>query len=104
LAGVDESALEGITIKYNETFDPDALREQLTARYIELRKDGDISRETVWESLGMTPEQIEKEKGKLAAEKEEEARGLGGAEGAGGGSLLSSILGRGMKSPSEEGQ
>ena len=103
VAGVDESALEGITIKYNETFDPEAQKEQLTARYVELRKDGDISRETVWERLGMTAEQIEEEKARMAAEQEEDARGMVGAEGATG-SLVSSILGRGMKNPSEEGQ
>jgi hypothetical protein len=92
LAGVDESKLEAIEIKYNEKFDPDVLREQLTEDYKSLRENGDLSRETLWRQLGMTDEQIEEEKARLAAEKEEDARGMTGLAGAGGGSLVDAIL------------
>lgn len=70
-SGADTS---GITVKYNEVFDPEALREKLTQAYMELRKDGDISRETVWEQLGWDEQRREEEKTRLAVEQEESAR------------------------------
>lgn len=69
--GVSDSVLRNVEIKYNETFDPESIRGALTQRYIELRRNGDISRETVWRQLGWTDEEIVKEAARLAKEQNE---------------------------------
>jgi hypothetical protein len=75
--GASEEALEAVTVTYNEKFDPEGMREQLTARFVELRSNGDISRETVWRTLGMSDTAIEEEKALL----ENESRADSGPEG-----------------------
>ena len=88
---VDQPKLDAISINYNETFDPDSLREKLTSTYMELRGNGDISRETVWRQLGMTKEQIEEEKALL----EEEGRAATGPSGNLASSITATLLRQG---------
>ena len=89
--GVDQSKLDAISIKYNETFDPDSLREKLTGTYMELRGNGDISRETLWGQLGWTKERIEEEKALL----EEEGRAVSGPSGNLASSITATLLRQG---------
>lgn len=68
LAGVDCERLDSITVRYNESFDPEALRERLTGAYLELRQGGDLSRETLWRRLGMDDAAVALERERMAAE------------------------------------
>ncbi|MGL5474239.1 MAG: DUF4055 domain-containing protein [Citrobacter braakii] len=70
--GVSDSSLNDLVIQYNETFDPDTVRESLTTRYMEMRRNGDLSRETLWKQLGWTDDEITAEKERLAAERKED--------------------------------
>lgn len=68
LAGLEQEDIDGILIKYNESFDAEALRDSLTRIYMELRKSGDISLHTLWNHLGLSEEQVGEEKKRLLAE------------------------------------
>ena len=75
--GIEQAISSAIDIKYNETFDPEALREKLTQAFMELLDGGNISRETVWKQLGMTEDEITQEKALM----EQERQGSEGASG-----------------------
>jgi hypothetical protein len=87
--GAPDDALDAITVAYNEKFDPEGMREQLAANFLELRRNGDISRETVWRTLGMSDTSIEEEKALL----ENEGRARSGPEGSLGASLTALLAG-----------
>lgn len=94
-AGESDTEVEKIEIQYNEEFDPASLEEQLTDRFMELRKNGDVSRTTLWKRLGMTDDQIAEENALL----EQEARLGQGATGEGMGDTVAAILGRARQIP-----
>ncbi|MDR2892998.1 MAG: phage portal protein [Deltaproteobacteria bacterium] len=85
--GEAPAALDKVEIKYNSAFDPQAMREKLTEAYMEMRRNGDISRETLWKQVGMTDDQIEQEKVLL----EDEQRQAGGMTGPGGTGLQGAV-------------
>jgi hypothetical protein len=66
--GEPAASLAELEIKYNGCFDPESVREKLTESYLELRRNGDLSRETLWRQIGLNDEQIRLEKELLAAE------------------------------------
>ena len=59
---------ESIKTPYNEDYNVESAEREMKAAFLQLRKDGDISRETVWRKLGMTEDQIEEEKALLENE------------------------------------
>lgn len=67
-AGMDVADLAQITVAYNESFDPHRIREELSQRFLELRRNGDISRETLWRQLGLDDEAVLLETERLANE------------------------------------
>lgn len=84
------------SIKYNENFDPQAVGERLKELFMQLRSNGDISRETLWEKLkamGDLPENFDP--ADELARIESEAKGNAGPNGAGARDLAAGILGKG---------
>lgn len=76
--GIQPIELKDVNIKYNEEFDPEALKEKLSAIYMELFKEGAISRTaTIKQILGWNDTEVEED----AAVLEEEKRSTQGPSG-----------------------
>jgi hypothetical protein len=73
---------DDIKTPYNENYSVKATEAEVKTAFLQLRKDGDISRETIWRRLGMTEEQIEEERALLESETRS-GIGPGGAIGEG---------------------